>query len=176
MPKIIKNLEENLLAETARQISTAGYNGVNIRSIAKACGIALGTVYNYFPSKEHLIVSCMLENWNVCISAIESAGEATSPRPVAECIYTQLLNFSNEYQSLFNDKNAIAVFISSVDKYHMMLRSQLANPLRKFCQNDFEAEFVAEALLTWTMKGKRFEEIYAVLAKVLEGDANHVQL
>ena len=176
MPKIIKNLEENLLAEAARQISVSGYNGINMRSIAKACGIALGTVYNYFPSKEHLIVSCMLENWNNCIAAIEAASGANSPRPVAECIYMQLLNFAEQYQTLFSDKSAVSIFISSVDKYHVMLRSQLARPLRKFCQSDFEAEFVAEALLTWTMKEKSFEEIYAVLAKVLEGDANHVQL
>ena len=166
MPKIIENLEQKLLAETARQICDGGYNGVTIRSVAKACGIALGTVYNYFPSKDHLIVSCMLETWNNCLVTIDESTQESSPRSVTHCIYTQLLHFINQYRPLFRDKSAIAIFVSSFHKYHVLLREQLAKPLRKFCDNDFSAEFAAEALLTWTMNEKTFEEIYFVLEKI----------
>ena len=52
MPKIIENLLENLLAETRRELLDSGYESINIRTIAKNCHTAVGTVYNYFPSKD----------------------------------------------------------------------------------------------------------------------------
>ena len=47
-----------------------------------------------------------------------------------------------------------------------LLRSQLAAPLRKFCDSDYGAEFVAEALLNWTMAEKDFQEIYRMIGKL----------
>ena len=44
-----------------------------------------------------------------------------------------------------------------------MLRSQIAAPLVKFCKSDFAAEFIAEALLTWTTAGKSFDDLYLMI-------------
>ena len=52
-----------------------------------------------------------------------------------------------------------------LSRTNSMLRVQLAQPLRKFCGDDFTAEFLAEAMLTWTMAGKPFEDLYSILAK-----------
>ena len=57
MPKIIENLREQLLEETKKQILDRGYANTTIRSVAKACGVGVGTVYNYFESKEMLVAS-----------------------------------------------------------------------------------------------------------------------
>ena len=61
MPKIIQNLENRLIAEAKLQVQTLGYGAVTIRSIAKSCGVGVGTVYNYFPSKEALVATYLLE-------------------------------------------------------------------------------------------------------------------
>ena len=50
MPKIIENLKDRLIAEAEKQIEESGYGAVTIRSVAKACGVGVGTVYNYFSS------------------------------------------------------------------------------------------------------------------------------
>ena len=57
-------------------------------------------------------------------------------------------------------------FAGSFSRYHGMLRMQLAQPLEKFCKSGFAAEFIAEALLTWTMAGKSFDEIYGMIEKL----------
>ena len=72
MPKIIKNLESKLIAEAQKQILAQGYGAVTIRSVANACGVGVGTVYNYFPSKDDLLAHYLLADWTECITAINA--------------------------------------------------------------------------------------------------------
>lgn len=167
MPKIIKNPEIRLIEEAKRQVQQLGYGAMTIRSVAKACGMGVGTVYNYFPSKDALLAACLLEDWNLCLAAIGDAGKsAQSPEPVLRCMYDQLTAFLAQNRSVFADETAAASFAGSVGRYHALLRDQLAAPVRKFCASDFAAKFVAEALLTWTTDGQSFDEIYGMLRKL----------
>lgn len=167
MPKIIENPEEKLIRETMRQIRELGYAATTIRSVAKSCGVGVGTVYNYFPSKEAIIATFMLEDWRSCTAAIEAVSTYTEdPKPVVLCIYDQLSLFAKRHEAIFRDEAAAAGFTGSFSKYHGLLRSQLATPLRKFCDSDFAAEYIAESLLTWTAAGKNFDEIYGMIRKL----------
>ena len=167
MPKIIKNLESKLIAEAQKQIEQAGYGATTIRSIAAGCGVGVGTVYNYFSSKDELLATYMLEDWNSCVTAINAVSRySDAPGPVVQCIYDQLLAFAQRHQAIFRDEAAFASFAGSFGRYHALLRSQLAAPLRKFCSSDFSAEFIAESLLTWTMAEKSFDDIYGLTGKL----------
>ena len=166
MPKIIENLESKLIAEAKHQIETSGYGALTIRDLAKACGVGVGTVYNYFSSKEELVATHLLEDWKQCVTAIQAVSSGSDgPQPVLLCIYDQLVSFARRHAVIFRDEAAAASFAGSFSKYHGILRAQLAQPLRKFTATDFAAEFLAEALLTWTMAGKSFDEIYGMLEK-----------
>ena len=167
MPKIIENLKDRLIAEAEKQIEESGYGAVTIRSVAKACAVGVGTVYNYFPSKEVLIATHLLVDWKLCVDTITYTAEsATDPKPVLQCVYQQLVRFADRHKAIFRDEAAAASFAGSFSQYHDRLRSQLASPLRKFCDSDFTAQFVAESLLTWSMAGKSFDEIYEILKKL----------
>lgn len=73
MPKIIENIRENLLAEARKQVMELGYSSMTIRSVAKACGVGVGTVYNYFASKDMLVASFMLTDWQQCMQRIRAS-------------------------------------------------------------------------------------------------------
>ena len=169
MPKIIQNLEQRLIAEARRQIEENGYGAMTIRSVASGCGVGVGTVYNYFSSKDELTAAFMLEDWHKCITAIRTVSQySESHKPVLLCIYDQLHLYAQQNRKVFSDASAIPGFAGSFSRYHKVLRNQLAEPLHKFCNSDFEAEFVAESMLTWTMAGREFEEIYQIAQKLFK--------
>ena len=166
MPKIIENIREALLIEAKRQIAERGYTATTIRSVATECGIAVGTVYNYFSSKDMLIASFMLEDWLLAIGHVKDASTADSRAYLFE-IYSALCGFAGKYSTLFSDKEAAKAYSLAIGDRHKLLRSQLASLLATICKSEFEAEFVAESMLVWTMAGKSFDEIYSVIKKII---------
>ena len=167
MPKIIENLEARMIDEAKRQIEAQGYGAMTIRSVASGCGVGVGTVYNYFPSKDALVATYMLEDWKTCIAEVEAvSAESQDPAPVVQSICLQLRRYVARHQAVFQDEAARAAFAGSISRYHALLRQQLAAPLRRFCSDAFTPQFIAEALLTWTMAGKTFDEIYGIVSKL----------
>lgn len=52
---------ERMLAAALELAGEGGWDAVQMREVASRADVALGTLYRYFPSKEHLLVSVMLE-------------------------------------------------------------------------------------------------------------------
>ena len=52
---------ERILAATLALAARGGYDAVQMREVAERSEVALGTLYRYFPSKIHLLVSAMKE-------------------------------------------------------------------------------------------------------------------
>ena len=167
MPKIIENLPERLAEEARRQIEESGYAAMTIRSVAKACGVGVGTVYNYYSSKETLVATFMLEDWKKCVAHIQScADDALLPEAVLQIMHQKLQLFMVQYDPIFRDESASVSYTGSTSRYHGVLRDQLAASIRKFCRDDFTAQFIAEAMLTWTVAGKSFDDIYIIVNKL----------
>ena len=167
MPKIIDDLPRKLMDEARRQISQSGYGAMTIRSVAMGCGVGVGTVYNYYPSKDALVASFLLIDWKECLHTIRTVSEAAAePAPVLRSVYDSLRLFLNRHSAIFQDAAAAAGFSGSFGNYHGLLRSQLAEPLKRFCPDPFTAEFIAEAMLVWTVNGTPFEELNGILTKL----------
>ena len=90
MPKIIENVRELLLDTAKKQIEERGYANTTIRSVAGECGLAVGTVYNYFKSKDMLIATFLLEDWKERIAKVTRENECeTDPMIVVHALYCQ---------------------------------------------------------------------------------------
>ena len=55
---------ENILQISRKLIQQNGWAGVNIRSVAAACGVSVGCIYNYFESKTDLLSATVESIWN----------------------------------------------------------------------------------------------------------------
>lgn len=167
MPKIIENLREQIITEAQNQLSEQGYKKTTIRSVAQECGIAVGTVYNYFKSKDMLIASLVLEDWNGCIQSIANYPKEDR-RAFLEHIHVSLNAFEKKHDKLFTDKEASKTFNTVFFERHRLLRSQLSHLIHSLTDDKFLSDFVAEALLCWTTEGKSFEEIYPFLPEQIK--------
>lgn len=66
--------QERMLEVASRLAADGGFDAVQMRRVALESDVALGTLYRYFPSKEHLLVSAMLRQ-------ITDLGERLTVRP-----------------------------------------------------------------------------------------------
>ncbi len=64
MPKIIKDLDKKIIETSLALFEKRPYQKVNVRTIAEEVGIAVGTLYNYYPTKWELYMSVFEESWN----------------------------------------------------------------------------------------------------------------
>ncbi len=173
MPKIIENVREQLLDEAKKQITECGYAKTTIRSVSKACGLAIGTVYNYFPSKDMLIASVMAEDWKLCLQQMQERS-CDEPEKIIQGIYDCLFDFMQKYHTLFCDSDAAKVYTTMFSERHQQLRNQLAGFVRPICDKasvndkDFLAEWIAESLLTWTVAGKGIEKQYEIIKQFIK--------
>ncbi|MEV0256614.1 TetR family transcriptional regulator [Streptomyces sp. NPDC050732] len=77
-----------ILHASAQLASRGGFDAVQMREVAEAAGVALGTLYRYFPSKVHLLVATMqdqLQHMHTTIRKRPPAGETPAER-VAETL------------------------------------------------------------------------------------------
>lgn len=63
MPKTIDDPRQEILKQAKMILLDEGYKGLNMRTVAKECGFAVGTIYNYFPTKDDLLAQLMGDYW-----------------------------------------------------------------------------------------------------------------
>ena len=55
--------KEEILKTSRELIRQEGWSAVNIRSVAAACGVSVGSIYNYFDSKAALVSATVESVW-----------------------------------------------------------------------------------------------------------------
>ena len=55
--------KEDILEISRKLIQQQGWSAVNIRSVAAACGVSVGSIYNYFDSKAALVSATVESVW-----------------------------------------------------------------------------------------------------------------
>lgn len=68
----------SILDATARLLQTGGYEGLTTNHIADRAGVAIGSLYEYFPDKETIIAELTRRTLREMMSEIESSVEAAA--------------------------------------------------------------------------------------------------
>ena len=72
MPKAIEHASSEILVTTRRLLAEQGFLHLNMRTIAAACGMATGTLYNYYKAKDEIVHAVMLEDWRGMLGRIDA--------------------------------------------------------------------------------------------------------
>ena len=101
MPKIVKSLRARAIQEARRNLTAPEDTPFTMRGVAAACGVAAGTLYNYFPSKEYLIGCVVLEDWQAAVDEMTAlARGAHAIEQGVERLYTAMCRFVEAHRYL----------------------------------------------------------------------------
>ena len=90
MSRIIENPKQLILSKAKELLYNEGYTKLSMRSLSKACGIALGTIYNYYPTKQELIIEMMTDYWQNYLDSVQNIANSNAD------FYIKLNNIFNE--------------------------------------------------------------------------------
>lgn len=76
LPRIIDNPRQLILTKAKEILNNEGYKKLSMRNISQACGIALGTIYNYYPTKKDLVIDMMSDYWHGYFNSIENISKS----------------------------------------------------------------------------------------------------
>lgn len=76
MPKVIKDIENKIFVGAMELFEEKGYQAVDMKNIAKKVGIAVGTLYNYYPNKEALYTKIFHRSWETTMERLGCITEA----------------------------------------------------------------------------------------------------
>ena len=174
MPKILPELRERFIAAAKLRLLEDESHDVTIRQVAKDCGTAVGTVYNYFSSKEALLAAVMMEDWTECCRQMaRGAGGADGPLEALRAEVAALRRFTARYAPLWRNYAEAKGSIDALSFRHRQIIGELLKPveetLRRFgVEGDaYLPEVLAELVLFASRSDDGFERIRGALEKIL---------
>lgn len=79
------------IEEAARTLfAEQGFDAATTRDIARAAGVGVGTLFNYFPTKESIAWSLVGEAWSRGAEAFAAGRRADSPRSLEEELFAHV--------------------------------------------------------------------------------------
>jgi AcrR family transcriptional regulator len=69
-------LTREIAGAARRQLATGGAAGLSLRAVARELGMASSAVYRYFPSRDDLLTTLIIDGYNAIGEAVEQAGAA----------------------------------------------------------------------------------------------------
>lgn len=93
--------KEAILKASQKLACETGVQSINIRSVAARCGVSVGSVYNYFPSKADLIAQTVKTVWEDIFHKASQTRPRTSFIDCVTWLFDTIQNGSAEYPSFF---------------------------------------------------------------------------
>ena len=171
MPKLIPELRSMILQAARRHLLEDENHDITMRQLALDCGTAVGTVYNYFTSKEVLISEAMMSDWTACISRMQAGAEnALQPLEGMQAIVDALHSFDGRYQPIWKNYAGTSSSVESLWTRHEALIRAIAEPVKTVLVR-FGFLFdpnLPEVLSELGLMAARTEDGFARIAPVLE--------
>lgn len=141
---------ERVLRAALELGSAGGYDDVQMREVAATAGVALGTIYRYFSSKDHLLAAAMVE-W------VQDLERRVGQRPpkgdtVAERVIDVLGRASRAMEKEPKLSEAVVTALLSPDRGAAACQQDVSDAMTRILSNafgpDFDPDFQAQVSRT----------------------------
>ena len=93
--------KEDILKTSREMILRQGWSAINIRSVAAACGVSVGSIYNYFDSKSALVSATVESVWHTIFPCPEDEAVFHDTQAYITWIYKQMEHGCEQYPGFF---------------------------------------------------------------------------
>lgn len=92
---------EDILKTSRELIRRQGWSAVNIRSVSAACGVSVGSIYNYFDSKASLVSATVESVWHKIFPRPEDDAVFHDTQAYITWMYEQMEHGCRQYPGFF---------------------------------------------------------------------------
>ncbi|MEV0202315.1 TetR/AcrR family transcriptional regulator [Nonomuraea sp. NPDC050691] len=75
--RVRAELTREIIEIARRQLATEGAGGLSLRAVAREMGMVSSAIYRYFPSRDDLLTTLIIDGYNALGEAVERADAAT---------------------------------------------------------------------------------------------------
>ena len=163
---------QRIVRTALRALANTDYDQVKISEVARDSGVALGTVYRYFSSKEHLFAAVFFE-WQ---GALKKKLQKEAPRGDTEAdrlrdIFHRAIRAFQLQPQFYR---VVMMLASTTDAYATDMAHDIAEQFRETMQTAFDGPFDAnrgailftvyavldESLRAWVMNRTTIKDVY----------------
>lgn len=164
---------QRIVRAALRALANSDYDQVKISEVARDSGVALGTLYRYFASKEHLFAAAFVE-WQ---GALKKKLEKEQPQGDSEAdrlrdIFHRTIRAFQLQPQFFR---VVMMLTATTDAYAADLYQSVASQFHDTVQMAFEGPFdedhqaifgtinavLDESLRSWVMNRLTIQDVYA---------------
>ncbi len=129
---------EEILSASKQLVSEKGWNALSIRSVAAACQVSIGCLYNYFPSKNELVGATVVDIWKEIFHLPPGCMETGDLRKVLKQWYVQMEEGSRKYPAFASLHSALIVNDEREEGSELMYRAwnQISRTITKLIEQD----------------------------------------
>lgn len=115
--------KEAILDKSRQLVTQQGWSAVNIRSVAAACGVSVGSIYNYFTSKSDLITATVESIWRDIFHFSERETRFEHFSECVDWIFDSMKKGSENYPGFFSSHSMHFLSGDKTDGQQMMAQS-----------------------------------------------------
>lgn len=152
--------KEEILEACKAIVAEKGLSALNMRAVARRCNIALGSVYNYFRSKDDLVIAAVESVWNSIFDSESTYRHGISFTEYIEAVFKKIRKGMVRYPDFFTahslgfagkSKNAAR---NKMHDYFSLLKKEMLNILQTdtaIKKNIFSEEFGEDDLADFVL-------------------------
>lgn len=123
--------QEAILCVGKEIVLEFGLEGLNIRDVARRCGVSVGSIYNYFPTKSDLIIATIESVWKDIMNGYKVCEDQRSFVDNIQSLFLNIQKGPVNYPSFFSAHSMSVAAIDkekgreSMDKYFLNMKKGL---------------------------------------------------
>jgi AcrR family transcriptional regulator len=118
--------KEEILRTCREMVSENGLAAVNMRTVAKKCNVALGSLYYYFSGKDELVLETIESVWQSIFHLNRPCGRSTSFPAAVKWIFDSVRNSAAQYPN-FLTMHSLGVADAGISKAKDTMKTYLAH-------------------------------------------------